>query len=446
MTQVLPWEIIENRSMKNSWKSILGVYVLAIASILAVSSGAFGQVSIDSFPSLNPNQDWPWWRGVSRDGHASDQSAPTTLDEAANLDWAQPIRGRGHGSPVVVGNRVLLLTADEEDQVHYAVALDRGSGKPVWEVELNRGGFPGKNHPKNTEASPTIACDGQQIYINLFHHEAIWLTALDMDGQKVWEKRLGGYNPRLYKYGYAASPVLYGDMVIAVYEYDGPSALVAVSRKDGSEVWRTARPSMITFSSPTITTYEGQDYLLISGSNKVMAYNPATGKEIWSSDGTALATCGTIVWDSGLIFASGGYPASETVAMDIRTGEAKWRVKQKAYEQSMVAANGYLYCYADGGILYCWDAKTGRERWKQRLEDRISASGVLVRDHIYWANEAGYLYVFQADPSQYTPIARNKIGDQAFASPAICGGQVFLRVAKFENDTRQEYVMRFSNR
>jgi len=428
--------------MVENWKT----RVLFLALGVLLGSSAAGQVAIDSFPALDANRDWPWWRGVTRDGHAADQQAPTTLDESVNLDWSQPIPGRGHGSPVVVGNHVYLLTADEKQKIHYALALDRETGKLLWEVELNRGGFPAKNHPKNTEASPTIACDGQQIYISLFHHEAIWLIVLDMNGKRVWEKSLGRYNPNLYKYGYAASPVLYGDLVIAVYEYDGPSALVALRREDGSEVWRTARPSMITFSSPSLTSHAGRDYLLISGSNKVMAYNPSTGDEIWSSQGTALATCGTIVWEAGLVFASGGYPASETLALDIQTGEVQWRVKQKAYEQSMVATGGHLYCYADGGIVYCWDAKTGQERWKQRLEDRISASGVLVGDHIYWANEAGYLYVFRADPTKYTPIARNKLGDEAFASPAICGGQVFLRIAKFENNVRQEYLLRFSNR
>jgi len=424
-----------------------GLRILIVLVLLAnCNKSGFAQVTMDSFPALDSTRDWPWWRGITRDGHAATQNAPSTLDETKNLDWSQPIPGRGHGSPVVVGDRVLLLTADEKQKIHYALALDRQSGKLLWQVELNRGGFPAKNHPKNTEASPTVASDGERIFINLFHHESIFLTVLNMNGEKIWEKSLGRYNPTLYKYGYAASPVLYGDLVIAAYEYDGPSALVALNREDGTEVWRTKRQSMITFSSPTVTSFNGKDFLLISGANTVIAYDPANGQEIWSTTGTALATCGTIVWDQGIAFASGGYPASETLAIDLPTGKVLWRVKQKAYEQSMIATNGHLYCYADGGILYCWDAKSGKEKWKQRLEDRISASGVLVGPYIYWANEAGYLYVFEADPSKYSQISRNKLGDEAFASPAVCGGQVFLRVAKAENGTRQEYVMRFSSR
>ena len=421
----------------------LVVLLIALGWIAAPVSA---QVSIDSFPALSGQRDWPWWRGVTRDGHSLSSQAPVVLDEATTLDWAQPIPGRGHGSPVVVGDRVFLLTADEMQQIHYALAVDRHTGRPLWQVELSRSGFPTKNHPKNTEASPTIACDGQRLFASLFHHQAIWLTCLSLEGETLWRKELGAYNPRTYQYGYAASPVLYGDLVIVAYEYDGPSYLVALRRDDGQEVWRTPRKSMITFSSPVVTSYDGRDYLLISGFNQVMAYDPASGQELWSTPGTAMATCSTMVWDQGIVYATGGFPQSETLALDIQSGGVLWRNRQKGYEQSLLAAKGYLYLYADGGVLYCWDGRTGQEQWKQRMEDRISASGVLVGDRIYWANEDGTLYVFRADPNGYTQLAKNKIGDEAFASPAICDGQVFLRVAKHEGDVRQEYLMRFSNR
>lgn len=414
--------------------------------VAAISPPLAAQVAIDSFPKLHPSQDWPWWRGGSRDGHATGQSVPSELNESINLDWSQPIPGRGHGSPIVVGNRVFLLSADEQEKRHSVIAFDRDTGQAVWQMELNQGGFPEKNHPKNTEASPTLACDGEALFAALYHHDAIWLSSISLDGEKLWEKSLGRYRPSLYQYGYAASPVLYGDLVIVASEYDGPSALVGLKRSDGSEVWRTSRASMITFSSPVVTSFNGKDYLLISGGNLVTAYDPANGNLLWSTPGTALATCGTMVWDQGIVYASGGYPASETIALNIENGGVIWRNRQKAYEQSMVAANGFLYSYADGGILYCWNGKTGEEMWKQRLGSRISASGVLVGDRIYWANEQGILYVFRASPERYVQIASNEIGDEAFASPAICGNQIFLRIAKAEGAGRQEYLLRFSNR
>ena len=97
-------------------------------------------------------------------------------------------------------------------------------------------------------------------------------------------------------------------------------------------------------------------------------------------------------------------------------------------------------------MLFCWDGKTGAEKWKQRLAGPVSASGVHLDGKIYWANEAGQLWVFEANPSKYVEVSKNQIGDEAFASPAICGGQVFLRVAKNNGNQRQEFLMRFSDR
>jgi hypothetical protein len=185
---------------------------------------------------------------------------------------------------------------------------------------------------------------------------------------------------------------------------------------------------------------------LISGYEQLRANDPASGKELWSTPGAATATCGTMVWDDGIVFASGGYPQSETIAVDIKTGKALWRNRLKSYEQSMVATSGHVYAYTDSGVIYCWDAKTGTEKWRQRLTDKISASGVLVENRIYWANEAGSLWVFEANPEKYIEITQNKVGDEAFASPAVCGGQLFLRVAKMEGGKRQEYVLCYGSK
>jgi outer membrane protein assembly factor BamB len=420
------------------WKLAMGW-----AIVLFFASAVPAQVGLEPYPNLDPNRDWPWWRGVSRDGHALG-SAPVNLNPSKNADWNQPIPGRGHGSPVVVGDQVVMITADEQRQVHSMIAQDRNSGKQLWQYVISEGGFPDENHPKNTEASPTVASDGERFICAIFHHKAIWVTSVTADGKKEWEQRVASYNPTRYRYGYAASPLIYGDLVIVAYEYDGPSGLVALSRKTGKEVWRTDRPGTITFSSPTVTSVDGQDYLLITGNQNFRAYDPKTGKEIWSTPGVATATCGTVVWEDGIAFASGGYPQSETLAVDIKTGKPLWRNKLKSYEQSMVASNGHLYAYVDSGFVVCWDAKTGDEKWRHRLTDKISASGVLVGKNIYWANEAGDLWVFEDNPKEYVEVARNKVGDEAFASPAICGGQVFLRVAKRESGKRQEYLLRFS--
>lgn len=398
----------------------------------------------ESFPKLDLTQDWPWWRGPGRDGHAPAGAQPPTQFEASQAKWQTPVPGRGHGSPIVVGNRIYLLTAMEAAQQHAVVAYDRATGQQLWQTEINQGGFPAVNHPKNTEASPTLACDGEKIFAAVYHHDKVELSALDLEGKIVWRADLGRYRPRQYEYGYAASPVLYRDLVIVAAEYDGPSSIQAFRRADGKPVWKTERPENITFSSPTIAHLQGQDQLLISGGQRIVSYDPATGEQRWEAKGAATATCGTAVWDAQRVFASGGYPQSETVAIELgSTPQRQWSVNQKCYEQSMIVIDGSLYALTDNGILYCWNAADGSELWKQRFRGPVSASPVFAGGHLYCANEGGSLYVVKPNPESCQVVSENKVGSESFPSPAVAGNQMFLRVATRAQGQRQEVLYCF---
>ena len=297
---------------------------------------------IAEFPKLSAQRDWPWWRGPTRNGIAVG-AAPTKFAIGDAL-WKTPVPGRGHSSPIVVGDRVFLTTADMQQKRQLALAYDRRTGRQLWQVEISRGGFPARNHPKNTEATPTIACDGERLFVTFFHHEKIEATALDLDGNKLWQKTAGPFNPRKYEYGYAPSPQLYRGSVIVAGEYDGQSFLVALDRASGDELWRTARPNNISFSSPVIGNVSGRDQLLISGADHVASYDPATGKQLWNTPGTTQATCGTLVWEKDIVFASGGYPKSETLAIQGDGSRVLWKNNQNLYEQSLLGQRRLRVC------------------------------------------------------------------------------------------------------
>jgi outer membrane protein assembly factor BamB len=401
---------------------------------------------IDDFAKLDSQRDWPWWRGPSRNGYSTSSAAPTTFSPTENVVWKTPVPGRGHSSPVVVGDKVFLTTADERQKIHSVVAFDRATGKQLWKTDVSKGGFPAKNHPNNTEASPTIASDGERLFATFYHHDQVGVFAIDFNGKEVWKKSAGRFYPQRYEYGYAPSPLLYKTSVILAAEYDGDSFLVAFNAKDGKELWRTPRPNNITFSSPVIANIAGKDQMLLSGGQKIVSFDPATGKQLWEAPGTSTATCGTLVWEGDTVFASGGYPQSETVAIKADgSGKVLWKNNQKCYEQSMLAHKGYLYALTDG-ILFCWRTSDGKEMWKQRLPGPVSASPVLVGDLIYWANELGTMHVFRANPEKFDPVAENKIENESFASPAIVGGQIFLRVASGDGPQRKETLYCFGTK
>lgn len=395
--------------------------------------------SCDAFQAKSG--DWPSWRGPTGNGVAEGgQDVPTTWSETSNVLWKVPLPGRGHSSPTVVGERIFLATADEARQVQYVLALDRANGKELWKTPVSRGGFP-KTHAKNTHASGTVACDGERLFIAFHHDQKITLACLDLEGKEVWRDDVGRFHPQWYEYGYAPSPILYKDTVIISADYEGGGFLAAYNRASGKQAWKVSRPKKLSFSSPIVARVAGKDQLLISGCEAVASYNPANGKGNWNANATTMATCGTMVWDGDLVFASGGYPKAETVCIKgDGSGQIVWRNNQKCYEQSMLAHEGYVYAVTDRGRGYCWRARDGKEMWRARMQGPVSASPVLVGDNIFQSVESGKTFVFKANPQKFESVAENQLGSEAFPTPTICGNRIYIRTATGRGPARQEYL------
>lgn len=420
------------------------LFSLVLTCLAATAAPAADEKGIGDFPKLDAKTDWPWWRGPSRNGVATETPVPTKFGDGENMLWKAAVPGRGHSSPTVVGNRIYLTTAYEKEERHAVLALDRATGKELWQVDVNKGAFPENNHAKNTEATPTIACDGERLFATFYHHDQVAAVALDFDGNILWKKKVAAFRPKKYEYGYAPSPLIYQGTVIIASEYDGESFITALDRKTGKQAWRSKRLPLMSFSSPVVGNVAGKDQLLISGQEFVASYDPHSGKPNWATKGTTFATCGTMVWEGDTVFASGGFPKSETIAIRADgSNTVLWSNNQKLYEQSLLVHDGYLYGLNGNGVLFCWHGETGKEQWKQRLSGPVSASPVLAGGNIYWANEAGTMYVFRPNPEKFELVAENTIGKSAFASPAICGGQIFLRVGDGEGPGRQEWLYCF---
>src|SRR5687768_4064963 len=141
-----------------------------------------------------PAQDWPGWRGPTKDGQApAGQSVPIKWGETEHVLWQAPLRGRGHSSPTVAGNRVYVTTADSAAQEQLVICLDRATGKPVWETVVHRGKLVDKGHRNASQASATPAWDGELLYVNFLNDEAIYTTALDSTGKIVWQQRVAPF-------------------------------------------------------------------------------------------------------------------------------------------------------------------------------------------------------------------------------------------------------------
>ena len=397
-------------------------------------------------PSALSAGDWTQWRGPNHNNVAeAGQGVPTEWSDTKNVVWKADVPGRGHASPVISGNTILLCSADDRSETQAVIAFDRRSGKQLWLTPISQDGFP-PAHEKNSHASATAATDGTHVFATFCHHEKIEAVALDLKGKILWRQDVGRFRPQKYEYGYAASPTLYKGMLIVSGDCDTVAWLKALKTTDGSVAWQQEREKMLNWSSPIVANIAGRDQLLLSGTHRIASYDPATGKPLWSTPCLTMATCGTCTWEDDLVFASGGYPDPETAAVRADGSGVKWTNKVKCYEQSMLAHNGYLYAFADTGVAYCWNAKTGQEMWKQRLKGPVSASPLLVGDTIFATSEAGTTWVFKADPQKFEQVAKNQLGDSGFASMAAADGQLFIRAAKGDGAGRKETLYCFGKK
>ncbi len=380
-------------------------------------------------------QNWGQWRGPAGNNHSdSNATAPRKWSDESGLAWKTAIPGRGHSSPTVVGERVYLTTGDEAAGTQSLLILSRKSGELLKTVVVHQGGLPKKLLPNNTHANSTVACDGERIFA-LFLNDAPVLTALDLDGEKLWQERVCGPDPIHFEYGFGSSPILVdGLVIVAIEHHKKGSGIYALDPATGKQVWHAPRAMEHSYSTPGIARLDGANILLMCGNNSLAAYDAKTGKELWIREAPTLATCGTMVWDEhlGLAFASGGHPDQFTLAVNLRgEHDIAWQNNAKCYEQSLLTHHGFVYAVTDAGVAYCWKGSDGREMWKQRLSGKFSSSPLLVGDNIYVTNEAGETFVFEANSNKYVELSRNKLGDSGYATHVPLDGRLYYR---FESD------------
>jgi outer membrane protein assembly factor BamB len=387
---------------------------------------------------------WRTWRGPNANGIAEDTSLLEEWSDSKNVLWKSPIPGRGHSSPCVSGDRIYLTTADEKTKEQFALAYSRTTGRQLWKKRLHEGGFNKPGMVRRTWANSSAASDGEHIYFLFSNHGAIWATAMTPDGDKFWRTRVGDF---VSHHGYSASPTIYADLLVIAGDHKKGGYLTALDRKTGKSRWTTPRPPAPSYVSPIVLKISGRDQLVISGCDILAGYDPRNGEQLWSVKTTTTECVGTVVGDGDLVFASGGYPEHLTVGVTTKEGgKVLWKNKIRTYIPSMLLTGGHLYTVTDRGIAYCWDAMTGAERWKGRLKGNFAASAVLVGDRILVTSEQGVSYTFRAKPDAFELLTTNKLGDETFASPIVCGNTIYLRVAHRDEGTRQEMLYAIGQR
>jgi outer membrane protein assembly factor BamB len=424
-----------------------GVLLLLIVGCL----GRFG----------NAQTNWPQWRGTGGSGISTETGVPSEWSESKNIAWKTAIPGRGHSSPIVWGDRVFLTTSIEGPIVpgaeavrHYhrgqeylhpdsvganhsytmkLMCLDLKSGRMLWEKTVYEGTVYDNRHKKNTYASATPATDGRFIYLSF---EAEGVYCYDFDGKRIWKTSLG----KIAKGGMGpgTSPVLYENLVILQcdQEYGEGSFIAAVDRKTGKEVWRVSRDQRRSWATPLLIKTAKRTEMVTSGPNKIIAYDPATGRELWSAPGVVSNPIPSPVAGQGLVFVTAGSDAKRAFAIRLGgsgdlagTSNVVWSYdKGTAYVPSPILYNEYLYLVTDAGAITCIEAGTGKVIYQTRIPmaARFTASPVAFEGKILFVSEDGDSFILKAGPTPEI-LNANALGEPVYASPAIVPGRILIR-------------------
>jgi outer membrane protein assembly factor BamB len=444
---------------------------------------------VTAFAPLPADSTWPQFRGHAGRAVSAIDTLPIKWSTTINVAWNVEVAGRAWSSPIVWGDQVIVTSAvgsgafkqpspgiygndyvaelqkqglseaqvmeklrqrdlespAEAGDLRFMVySFDVKTGKLRWEQEAHKGPPIGGRHRKNTYASETPATDGERIYA-LFGN--IGLFCYSMDGKPVWSHKIDP-QPRYLDFGTAASPVVHDGRVYILDDNEKSSYIAALDAKTGSVIWKTPRKLegrlLSGWSTPYVWTNAQRTEIVATGSGTTISYG-LDGKELWRIKGTTQANP-TPTEGEGLLFIGTGSQGESnrplfaikpgasgdiSLAKDATSNEfvAWFQPRAAAYTSSPLVFGGRVYAVNDTGVLQVFEAKTGKEIYKARVGgggNTFSASPWAYGGKVFFLSEEGDTFVINPGDS-YDEVAKNSLGEMAFASPAITRDGLFVR-------------------
>jgi outer membrane protein assembly factor BamB len=315
------------------------------------------------------------------------------------------------------------------------LALDRQTGKTIWDTKVHEGKVHEGGHPDASQASNTPVTDGEHIYA---YFGSRGLHCLNMDGKIKWSKEFGQMKTA-NEFGEGSSPVLHGDTIVVNWDHEGDDFIAAFNKNTGKELWRVDRDEKTTWVTPIVVKAKSGEQVIVPASNFTRAYDLKNGKEIWRCSGMTGNVIPSPMAAAGIVYAISGFRGAALQAIrvndakgDISGGDAiAWTYNQDTpYVPSALLMNKRLYFVENTKpIMTCLDVKTGKPLYdKTRLSgiDGIYSSIVGAGGHVYIVGRNGTTLVLK-DGTEFKEVSKNELDEGFDASPAIAGDELYLR-------------------
>ena len=392
-----------------------------------------------ALPASGAESPWSQFRGPSGQGHAAATDLPATWSEAANVRWKTPLPGEGWSSPVL-GNDKLWMTAASPDGLSLrALAVDPTGGKLLHDVEVFRPTKKIGKNSKNSYASPTPVVDDAHVYV---HFGTLGTACLKQtDGSIVWRSEELQLD---HGEGPGSSPILWQDLLILTCDGKDVQYVAALDKATGKLRWKTPRSGKPAedpeqrkaYSTPLVAKFDSGEQLISPGADRVIAYDPETGTELWKVEYKGWSNVPVPVFAHGLLYVTTAFARPELWAIrpdgrgDVTASHVAWKVKKQApASPSVVVVGRELYMVNDKGIFTCLDALSGEEIWTERIGGNFSASILYADGKLWLFREDGKAYVV-APGREYKLLAENTLDGRILATPAMIDRAIYLRTDK----------------
>jgi len=392
-------------------------------------------LAVLALATLVQAEEWTRFRGPNGTG-VSETKFPARWG-MKDYAWTTKLPGIGHGSPVIWGKKVFLLSADPETAERHLLCISAEDGSILWQKDYES--KPHRLHLQNSYASSTPCVDAERVYYAWSDPDHTMVVALDHEGNEVWKRDLG---PFVSMHGFGTSPTLYQDKLILPSaqqsiklepdEKPGKSFIVALDKKSGKTQWKTPRESSIAaYSVPCV--YDGPDgdeLIFCSQPHGIFSIDPESGAENWAMDVFSMRTVASPIVVDGLVLGSTGSGGGGNYVVAVRPGktpEEVYRIKRQApYVPTPVAQGDLVFLWWDKGVASCIEAKTGKVHWRKRVGGDYSGSVVRAADKLYCIDMDGAVTVLNAG-KEFKYLGRNPLGEASRSTPAIADGVIYLR-------------------
>ncbi len=393
--------------------------------------------SLALFSCAAAAEDWPAWRGPRSDGTSEETNLPVRWSTTDNVKWKIPLPDRGNSTPIVLKDRIFLTQATAKGAERSVLALDRASGTLLWRKSI---AFDAKEptHEGNPYCSASPVTDGKAVYA---WHGSAGVVAYDLDGKELWQRDLGKFT---HIWGNAGSPVVYKNLLILNASPGERAFVVALDKTNGQTVWEQQGVSgkadafLGSWSSPQLVSVDGQDLVLVAHPHALVAYEAASGKEVFKCSGLTDLVYTTPVVRDKIVVAMSGY-TGRALAMrlggtgDVTDERRLWITPEGKKEQQRIGSgiirNEHMMMVNEPGVGELIDLASGDVVWKDRVSGTTWSSLVWADGRYYILDQKGTTTVFTAEPKLQI-VATNALGEATNASHAISQGNLYIRTDK----------------